>query len=286
VSTAELGVQLRASAGRSRWWTIAMSALLGVYLVLPMVVVLMASVTSGAFLQVPPDGFSLRWYDAVLADSLWTDALKNSLLVSGVGSAIAVVVSTLAVVGMARLRRGRRLLRPLFFLPMVLPLVVYALGLRQASLPLDLQQTLWPLMVGQAVIGLPIAFLSIAAGMRGVDPALRRAAASLGASWWRTVWQIELPLLRRSIVTGWVLSFAFCFDEVVLALFLAPPGRSTLPAKLYTEASQNVTPLIASVAGYVVLITVLLALVVGLVRRLDRRPTALAPTATSTQETP
>src|SRR5690606_1618669 len=103
---------------------------MSIYLLLPMFIVLLSSVTSGDFLQVPPDGFSLRWYRSVLDDPLWADALETSLKVSGTGSVIAVVVATLAVVGLARLERGARVLRPFFFLPMVLPYVVFALGLR------------------------------------------------------------------------------------------------------------------------------------------------------------
>ena len=70
------------------------------------------------------------------------------------------------------------------------------------------------------------------AGLASVDPALSRASASLGHPWPSTVWRVELPLIGRSVIIGFVLAFALCFDEAVLAFFLAPPGRRRCPAAL------------------------------------------------------
>jgi len=254
--------QFRQSMRRSRPITLLLGVLLAAYLLIPMLIVIPASFTSGSFLQVPPDGFSWRWYIEVLEDRRWFQALFTSFQVSGSAAIIATVVGALAAIALARSSKAAKVLRPFFFLPMVLPIIVFALGLRQAGQFAGFQGSLVPLIIGQAVLCLPIAFLTLSSGMVAIDPALTRAAQSMGASWWRTVWSIELPLLRRSLVMGFILAFAFGFDEVVLALFLAPPGRSTLPAKLYNEATQNVSPLLASVAGYVILVTVIAVVVV------------------------
>ena len=260
--------QFQQSMRRQRLIVLGFGVVLFVYLLVPMLIVIPASFTSGSFLQVPPDGFSWRWYASVLEDQRWFDALAVSFQVSGTAAVIAIIVGTLAAIALARSPRAAGIFRPFFFLPMVLPYVVFALGLRQAGQAAGLQGSLIPLVVGQAVLCLPIAFLTVSSGLVAVDRALVRAAQSMGASWWRTVWSVELPLLKRSIAMGLVLAFAFGFDEVVLALFLAPPGQSTLPAKLYNEATQNVSPLLASVAGYVILFTVVAFVLVYVIFRL------------------
>ncbi|MGW5169888.1 ABC transporter permease [Streptomyces nodosus] len=275
MSATELDDNLQRGMRRQRPWLVTVGLVITVYLVVPMLIVVPASFTSGSFLQVPPDGFSWRWYQAVFEGDDWTHAFVSSVRVSATAATGATVVGTLAVLGLSRVRRFGRVLRPVFFLPMVLPYIVFALGLGRVAIPLGLADTLWPLMAGQAVLCLPIAFLTVAGGMSKLDPAYVRAASSMGASWWRTVWKVELPLLRRNILTGWLLAFAFGFDEVVLALFLSPPGQETLPAKLYTEASQNVSPLLASVSGLVVAMTLLVALVVLVTRRASTRRTRL-----------
>ncbi|WP_354499417.1 ABC transporter permease [Mycetocola sp. 2940] len=243
-----------------------------VYLFAPMAVTIPASLTSGEFLEVPPDGLSLRWYEEVFDDSKWLDALVTSFQVSGSAAILATVTAFLAVTGLARSRRWGGTLRPLFFLPMVLPIVVLALGLSRVLLMLGMQTSFGAVVLGQALLGLPIAFIAISAGMVGIDPAIHRAAASLGSTWWRTVFTIDLPLLKQSVFGALILSFAYAFDEAVLALFLAPTGQTTLPTLLYQEASFRASPLLASVSGLVILLTcAIAALALVINRALGRR---------------
>jgi ABC-type molybdate transport system permease subunit len=69
----------------------------------------------------------------------------------------------------------------------------------------------------------------------------------------------ELPLISRSVVSAFVLAFALCFDEAVLAYFLAPPGQATLPTQLWLASTENASPAIAAVSTIVMgLVTVLL----------------------------
>ncbi|WP_432515317.1 ABC transporter permease [Kineococcus sp. SYSU DK001] len=262
--------QLQRALRGPRPLVVVVGVLMAVYLLVPMLIVIPASFTSGSFLEIPPRGLSLRWYEAVLGDSQWARALQTSLKASFAASLVATAVATLAVLGISRSPRSAKVLRPVFFLPMVLPLVVLALGLGELTRTVGITGSLLPVVVGQAVLCVPIAFVAVAGGMASIDPALSRAASSMGSSWWRTAWRVELPLLRRSILVAFFLSFAFAFDEVVLALFLAPPGQSTLPAKLYTEATQNVSPLLASVSGCIILFTLLLFLLVALAGRATR----------------
>jgi putative spermidine/putrescine transport system permease protein len=105
------------------------------------------------------------------------------------------------------------------------------------------------------------------AGLSSVDPALSRASASLGHPWPSTVLRVELPLIARSVVIGFVLAFALCFDEAVLAYFLAPPGQATLPTQLWLASTEQASPAIAAVSTIVMgFVTVLLLVVAWLGR--------------------
>lgn len=262
-----LDKELRSTLRGQRLILVASGVMLAIYLLMPTLIILPASFTSGDFIEVPPPGWSLRWYYAVFEDPTWQDALVISLKVSGLSALFSTVVATLAVIGIAHKKHRSAGIRAAFFLPMVLPYVVFALGLRQLFLPLGLTRSLTPLVVGQIILSLPVAFLVMQSAMANINPALIRAAQSMGASWFRIVLNIELPLLKRGLIFSYLLAFAFAFDEAVLPLFLAPPGNSTLPAKLYSEATQSITPLLASVSGLVIFITIIVAVaVVGLGR--------------------
>jgi putative spermidine/putrescine transport system permease protein len=226
-----------------------------VYLFAPMAVSIPASFTASDFLEVPPQELSMMWYERVFNDPKWLDAFWTSLQVSGTAAILATAVAFLAVTGLSRNQRLGRHLRPLFFLPMVLPIVVLALGLNRVLAALDVQTSLVAVVFGQALLGVPIAFIALSAGMVTIDPALHRASASMGSTWWRTLLTIDLPLLKQSLFAALLLSFAYAFDEAVLALFLSPPGNTTLPTQLYLEASYRASPLLASVSGLVILLT-------------------------------
>jgi ABC-type spermidine/putrescine transport system permease subunit II len=62
------------------------------------------------------------------------------------------------------------------------------------------------------------------------------------------------------------LAFAVCFDEAVLAFFLAPPATQTLPVKIWTSASENASPTIAAASAFVICLAITLLAVVALLR--------------------
>lgn len=243
---------VKAIFGRSRAVLIVAGVAIMIYLLVPILVVFPAAFTDSPMIQVPPDGFTWRWFGRFFSDPGWVRAFGTSLQVAAVSATLATIVATLAVLALARGPRTAVWLRPLFFLPMVFPVVVLALGLLRAGTTLGVNGTLWPLVVGQTLICLPPAFIAVSAGLVRVDPALSKAANSMGASWWTTMFRVELPLMRGSVVTAFFLAFVYGFDEVVLAIFLAPAAQTTLPAKLYAAASLSLEPTLASASVIVV----------------------------------
>jgi ABC-type spermidine/putrescine transport system permease subunit II len=149
-------------------------------------------------------------------------------------------------------------LRTLFLAPLVIPQLVLAIGIFVARDDLGIGSSLWTLILGQTVLALPVVVVIASAGLSSVDPALSRASASLGHRWPSTVARVELPLIARSIVSALILAFALCFDEAVLAYFLAPPGQATLPTQLWLASSESASPAIAAVSTIVMGVVTLL----------------------------
>lgn len=233
---------------------------LAFFLLLPIAVIIPASLTAGAFLSVTPEGLSTRWYDEVFTNPIWRDAFFLSAQIAVAAALIATVLGTAAALALSRVTRGARWLRSFLIMPLVLPYVVYALGLFNLTDSLRLTPGSAMIIVGQTCLAFPIVFVAVSAGIGRLDPALTRAASSLGARWPMVVWRIEIPLLRWNIIAAAIFAFAFCFDELVIALFLASPGSSTLPVQIFTSARDSVSPAIAA-AGTVVMFVAMCALV-------------------------
>jgi putative spermidine/putrescine transport system permease protein len=252
---------LRASLGLGRFPLLVLGVLVAVFLVVPLLIIIPTSWTSGAFLEFPPKGFSTQWYEQVFQDPKWIDPIKVSLRVSLFASLLATVMGTCAALGLRRVTRGRgvRFARSLFILPLALPYVSYALGMYTMfnHLPSSLASSVLPLILAQATITFPLVYVVVSGALANVDPNLSRAASTMGARWPTIAFRVELPLIRASVIGGWVFAFATCFDEATLAIFLSPVTDTTLAQQLYRSASESIEPTLSAVSTVVTLAALL-----------------------------
>ena len=257
---------LRAALPRTRGWFTAAGVLIGLFLLAPLAAILPLAFTNSPFLVFPPEGFSWRWFSTVLDDAGWRASMTNSARVAVAAAALATVAGTSAALAVRRITAGRRVIRTTLLAPMVMPQLVLALGLYLTYRSAVGGTSLGVLTIGQATLAMPLVFVTVSAGLASVDPALSRAAQSLGYRWPAVVRRVELPLVSRSVVSGAILAFAVCFDEAVLAFFLAPPGQQTMPVKIWTSASANASPAIAAASALVICLAVTLLAVVAVIR--------------------
>ncbi len=257
---------LRDALPRTRIWFTIVGVLIALFLLAPMAAILPLAFTSSPFLVFPPEGFSGQWFSEVLTDQAWRASMLNSARVAVAAALMATIAGTSAALAVRRMTRGRRIVRTTLLAPMVIPQLVLALGLYLTYRRVAGGTSLTVLTIGQATLAMPLVFVTVSAGLASVDPMLSRAAQSLGYRWPAVVRRIELPLVRRSVVSGAILSFAVCFDEAVLAFFLAPPGQQTMPVKIWTSASENASPAIAAASALVVCLAITLLAVVALLR--------------------
>lgn len=257
--------ELRAAFPKLRRPVALVGVLIGLFLIVPIVVILPVAFTHGDYLQFPPTGFTFGWFKEVLQDSTWTGPAWLSAKIALVDTALATVAGTAAAFAVRRMGKGTSFARTIMLAPMVVPQLVLALGLYLAYRVIHWSGDLRVLVIGQATVAVPIVFVTVSAGLVAVDPVLSRAAASLGHRWPSTLVRVELPLVTRSIVGAAIMAFALSFDESVLAYFLSPPGQPTLPVAIWTSASQSASPAISAVSAYVMIVAVTLLAITALV---------------------
>jgi ABC-type spermidine/putrescine transport system permease subunit II len=198
-----------------------------------------------------------------------------SIWESLIATVIATVLGVAGAIGLTRVRsrQAQRWVRTLFIVPIALPPIAYAVGLYGVNMDFGfLRGTLATLVVGHALIAMPYVFVIVSGGIARIDPALRPAAWTLGARWPLILWKIELPALLPYVLSGALFAFIVVFDEVVLAVFLLPPGVQTLPLKMLSAASEAFSPELTAASTLVsVLAIVLLAFVPLITSRLSRR---------------
>jgi putative spermidine/putrescine transport system permease protein len=269
--------ELATSVGRYRYVIVPLAVLVGLFLLAPFVVLVSTSWTRGQFITFPARGFSLHWYTEILTNPDWMSAFRLSLLVSGGATVIAAVVGVGAALAIPKVKRRlvANLLRTVFIAPIAIPPVSYAIGLYDVELKLPtLQGSLLVLVIGESLLSMPYVFVLVSGALRQLDPALRAAARTMGTPWPKILLRIELPMLAGSIAAAALFAFISAFDEVVLAVFLAPVGEQTLPLRMLGAAQEAISPELTAASTLVSMFAMLLAglgwLLIRLISRRSR----------------
>jgi putative spermidine/putrescine transport system permease protein len=247
-----------------RVWYYALRSLCGLvllFLILPVLVIIPLSFNSGSFLVYPLQGFSLQWYQDFFESAGWMRALKNSLIIAPAATLIAMLLGTLAAIGLTRGDfRGKALVMSLLISPMVVPVVIVGVASYLFLAPLGMGNSYVSLILVHAVLGVPFVIITVSATLQGFNYNLVRAAASLGASPLTAFRRVTLPLIAPGMISGALFAFATSFDEVVVALFLAGPEQITLPRQMFAGIRENLSPTIAAAATLLIGFSILLLL--------------------------
>ncbi len=255
-----------------RWALLALCALVFAFLVLPIFAIVPLSFNGGSFLTYPLDGLSWRWYEEVFTTEKWARALRNSLIIAVPATALATVLGTLAALGLSTARfRGQGLLTGLLISPMVVPLIISAVGMYFFYAPLGLTNSYVGLILAHTALGAPFVFITVSATLAGFDTSLIRAAASLGAPPPTVFFRVIVPLILPGLVSGALFAFATSFDEVVVVLFVGGPEQRTLPREIFDGIREHITPAITAVAALLILFATTLMVTMEMLRRRSER---------------
>jgi len=231
------------------------AALLALLLVLPTLIVVPISITNSAALTFPPQGFSLRWYEAFITSPIWQAALIRSLLV-GLSTALIGVTMGLGAALMLTRLNGRVSNAVFSFLvaPLILPRIIVAVGLFYLLGRLGLVGTEAGLVIGHVVLALPYVVVTLAAALKRYDWRLEDAAMILGAGAFTRMRTVMLPLLAPSAAAAFLLAFLTSFDDLTIAIFVSGGLSTTLPKQMWDDMVLQVNPTLAAVSTSLLLL--------------------------------
>ncbi len=232
------------------------------FLLLPLVVVVLASLNKGELLTFPPEGLSLRWYGAFFASESFMASLFFSSWLAVVSAIVSTILGTSASLYTVRhAGRWRGQLKLLITAPLLLPEILTAIALLFFFYSIGLGQSLVGLIIGHVLITLPFVFLATSSAVYNFDGSLEEAARSLGASRLTTFRRITLPVIKPGVISGALLAFTISFDLFAISLLLKGIGTSPLPIQLFDYVKWNFDPTAAAVATVTILITLTVVII-------------------------
>ncbi|MCC7284520.1 MAG: ABC transporter permease [Acetobacteraceae bacterium] len=228
------------------------------FLMLPVVVVVLASFSTTSYLTIPPQGVTLRWYGRVLGSADYLHAIWISLALAASATLGALAVGTATSYALVRRRvPGRALIAAFVMSPLVFPGLVIGVALLQIYAALGLAGSFIGLLAAHVVITAPYVVRTTLASLQGLDKELEDAACTLGATRLEAFRLVTLPLLRPGLAAGGLFAFITSFDNVPVSIFLTGVGSTTLPVKIFTAIEFGVDPTVAAVSSLLILSTAL-----------------------------
>lgn len=248
-----------------------LAALIGIYLILPVLIVVPMSFSDSSFLTFPPGDLSLRWFHNIVDDPVWLTSALASLKVALLSSICAVLLGVLAALALVRGRMPfRNTITAVLLAPLIVPYVIVGLAAYIAFLRLGLTQTTLGFVLVHTCLAVPYVVINVVAGLVSVDRRLEMAAMSLGAGPITTFFKVTLPLILPSVLAAGLFAFIISWDEVVTAIFLSGPDLTTLPVQMWSGIRVQIDPTVAAISTLVLLVILGSFLVLGLTRLIQR----------------
>jgi len=238
------------------------ASLIGLFVVAPMFVVVPMSFSSAQSFEFPPPGYWVGYYEKFFETPGWLIPVGNSIFIGSVSAFLTMLLVVPAAFALVRRQfRGKNIVRLAVMLPLMVPSIVMALGYFEFFGIIGLNQTYAAVVLAHTCISIPIAFLVVAATLKGFDRNLERAAISLGANPLQTFALITLPVLRPGFLVALLFAFVHSFDESVIALFISGRDVATLPRKMFDSITVDADPVIAVVSTLLIGVVLIGALI-------------------------
>ncbi len=221
-------------------------ALVGLYMLAPIIFVIVNSFNSASYNVFPPQGFSLRWYENALSVPRFRGAFANSVLVGLGAMALALVLGTMS---------------SFFFAPVLVPRIALGAALFLLYIRVGLYGGVLGLIIAHSLLGLPFVISIMTAVMYNIDRSQEEAAQDLGCSPIESFFRVTLPQLRTGLVVSAVFAFMMSFDELETSLFLVRPANNTLPIEMFLYVQEQQNPTLAALSTLLIALTVVLVLV-------------------------
>ena len=217
-------------------------------------------------------GFSFKWYGELFADEAALNALKNSLILAVLSSAIATAIATFAALGLHHMRNKyvKGAISSVTNIPMMNPDIVTGVSMMLLFVAvagfIGSKQFFGfgTMLIAHTTFNLPYALLSIMPRFNQLDKSLSEAAQDLGCTPAKAFFSVELPEIVPGIVSALMMSFTLSLDDFVISHFVSSPNFQTLPLYVYNQTVHNVKFSMYALCALIVAIILIILVAVNL----------------------
>ena len=240
---------------RSRFPYVVLGLVL-LFFYLPILILIINSFNASRF-GAGWQGFSLVWYKRLLHEpEIWA-AARNTLVIAVLVTAVSLVLGTVSALALHRFARSRlqRVHYTLIYTPLVVPEILMGISLLMAFVAAGVSLGLTTIFLAHVTFCISYVALVVLGRLQDFDYSIVEAAQDLGAGWWMAMRRVLLPLLAPGLAAGGLLAFTLSVDDFVITFFVAGPGATTLPIRVYSMIKHGATPLINALSTILLILT-------------------------------
>lgn len=239
-----------------------------VFLYAPILLLPLFAFNDGTIIAFPLQGFTTKWFEAMLGNPTLAKAVKNSLIIAVSAAVLATCLGIFAARAATRYRfPAKGGLMGLIMLPLVLPEIIVAVSLLGVLLGLGINLSIWTVILGHVLICTPYTITILNTAFQSLDRSLEEAAYDLGESKISTFRLIILPLVAPGIISSLLISFTISLDEFIIAFFLAGT-EPTLPVYIFSQFRfPQAVPVIMALGTLLVVLSIVLLAIAEYFRR-------------------
>lgn len=215
--------------------------------------------------------FTLRWYQQLFADGLYLDSFWVSVKLAVGTSVITVLLAALGAFALVRGNfRGKPVIEAFWMLPLALPQIAIGIGMLRLLQTFTALPAFLGLLAVHVTITLPFCIGFLRASVQQLDRSLEDAAGSLGAGPVRQIFWVILPCLAPGLAAAGVVALLLSLEEVTVTSFLTTARMTTLPVRIYAEATYSLEPTVFAISALLIAMTGICMFLLGRIVPLDR----------------
>ncbi len=239
---------------RSRF-PLVVTALVMLFFYLPVFVLVLNSFNASRF-GGAWEGFTLDWYRRLWsAREVW-HALRNTLLIAVGATAVSTVIGTTAAFALHRYSsRLQQIHYLLIYSPLIVPEILMGISLLLFFVAIGFKLGMITIFISHITFCISYVTMVVLGRLQDFDWSLVEASHDLGAGPGQTARRVLLPLLAPGIAAGALLAFTLSLDDFVITFFVAGPGSTTLPLRIYSMIKHGSPPLINALSTLLILLT-------------------------------
>ena len=227
----------------------------------PIIASFVFSFNSDRFPSIPLGTFSVKWYATILSRPEVWEAARTSIIVALSSAVLSTILGFCTAYTDYRYNfMFKSAYLALALLPPTIPLIIMALAMLSWLAQIGLSGQVVSIVIAHTVLGAPFAMAIIRLRLNDMDTNLEAASWNLGASEWRTMWEVVIPFTKPSIIAALCLTAAVSFDEFAVAWFVSGLNK-TVPVVILEILQGNVDPQINAIGTFVFVISMTLVVI-------------------------